>query len=68
MLKALIADYAASGPMLLQCPAAREPFYARHGFLRLFAGAGGALTHMAGAATQLSEVRHLVPRPLQHLM
>mgnify|MGYP001043395298 CR=1 FL=1 len=61
LLKHIISAYTADHLMELECPAARENFYKRHGFHPLWTAMEGAYVYMAGPAESESDVPHLLP-------
>jgi GNAT superfamily N-acetyltransferase len=61
LLKHIISAYTADHLMQLDCPAARENFYRRHGFHRLYSASGGAYVYMAGPGESESDVLHRLP-------
>lgn len=65
LLNDIVTTYAQEHLMRLQCPAAREGFYARHGFHRLFTAEDGAYVHMAGPAKDARDVQVLLPPALR---
>ena len=56
LLKHIISAYTADHLMQLDCPAARENFYKRHGFHRLWTASGGAFVYLAGPGESESDV------------
>ena len=61
LLEHIISAYTAAHLMKLDCPAARETFYKRHGFHPLFTARGGASVYMAGPGESESDVLHRLP-------
>ena len=61
LLKHILSAYTADHLMRLECPAARENFYKRHGFHPLLTARGGACVYMAGPGESESDVLHRLP-------
>ena len=61
LLKHILSAYTADHLMELDCPAARENFYKRHGFHPLWTAMEGAYVYMTGPAESESDVPHLLP-------
>ncbi len=56
LLKHILSAYTADHLMELHCPAAREDFYKRHGFHRLFTATEDTYVYMAGPGESESDV------------
>jgi len=62
LLQYILSTYdAADHLMELNCPAARENFYKRHGFHRTYTATEGAYVYMAGPGENESDVLHRLP-------
>ena len=61
LLKHIISAYTADHVMALDCPAAQENFYKRHGFHRTDIAREGDCVYLAGPGESESDVLHRLP-------
>ena len=61
LLKQIIAAYTTDHVMALDCPAAQENFYKRHGFHRTDLAREGDCVYLAGPGESESDVLHRLP-------